>query len=96
MPDQSVYLDDKHTQALAAIPDGLPKTNGALLGQASAQALLALRAGDGLNANVPYSWPASPVPGVWIPTPPAFANPQTPWLGQMRPFTFDNPAKFLP
>ena len=96
LPDQSGYLDDQHTQALAVIPDGLAKTNGMLLGQASAQALLALRAGDGLGANVTYTWPTSPVAGVWIPTPPAFANPQTPWLGQMRPFTFDNPAKFLP
>jgi hypothetical protein len=96
VPDQSAYLDDQHTQALAVIPDGLAKTNGMLLGQASAQALLALRAGDGLGANVSYTWPTSPVAGIWISTPPAFANPQTPWLGQMRPFTFDNPAKFLP
>jgi hypothetical protein len=96
LSDQSAYLDDRHTESLAAIPDGPAKTNGVLLGKASAQALLTLRAGDGLGANVPYSWPATPVPGVWIPTPPAFANPQTPWLGQMRPFTFENPAKFLP
>ena len=96
LPDQSDYLDTQHAQALAAIPDGLAKTNGVLLGKASADALLTLRTGDGLGANVLYSWPTSPVPGVWIPTPPAFAKPQTPWLGQMRPFTFDNPAKFLP
>src|SRR5215469_7326457 len=57
VPDQSGYLDDQHTQALAVIPDGLAKTNGMLLGQASAQALLALRAGDGLGANVTYTWP---------------------------------------
>jgi hypothetical protein len=96
LPDQSAYLDAQHTQALTTIPDGLAKTNGMLLGRASAQALLALRVGDGLGANVSYTWPTSPVAGVWIPTPPAFANPQTPWLGQMRPFTFDDPAKFLP
>ena len=45
---------------------------------------------------MPYSFPSSPVPGVWIKTPPGFLAPQTPWVGQMRPFTFDDPAKFLP
>src|SRR5215471_1686920 len=45
LPDQSAYLDAQHTQALAAIPDLLAKTNGLLLGQASAKALLTLRVG---------------------------------------------------
>lgn len=44
---------------------------------------------------MPYSFPSVPVPGVWILTPGATA-PQTPWVGQMRPFTFDDPARFLP
>jgi len=44
---------------------------------------------------VPYSFPSVPVPGVWILTPGATA-PQTPWVGQMRPFTSDDPAQFLP
>jgi hypothetical protein len=56
---------------------------------------MGIRAGDGLAANVPYSFPSVPVPGVWILTPGATA-PQTPWVGQMRPFTFDDPARFLP
>src|SRR5207302_9976037 len=34
--------------------------------------------------------------GAWIPTPPAFGAPQTPWVGQMRPFTMTSSSQFLP
>jgi hypothetical protein len=95
LPDQQTYLSTQYVSSMAVIPSGPAKTNGQMVGQASAAALIALRAGDGLGAKVPYSYPSSPVPGVWILTPGATA-PQTPWLGQMRPFTFDDPAKFLP
>jgi len=98
LPDQQSYLDGQYNDpvvGIASVPDGQAKTNGQMVGHASAIALLALRAGDGLGANVPYSFPSVPVPGVWILTPGATA-PQTPWVGQMRPFTFDDPAKFLP
>ena len=95
LPDRAASLASEYSTALAAIPNGLDKTNGQAVGLASANALIALRAGDGRGANVPYSFPSSPVPGVWILTPGA-AAPQTPWLGQMRPFTFDDPAQFLP
>ena len=96
LPDQQTYLNTQYAGSMGAIPNGAGKTNGQIVGQASASTLLALRAGDGLGAKLPYTWPLAPVPGVWIPTPPAFAKPQTPWLGQMRPFTFDDPAMFLP
>ena len=96
LPDQQMYLNTQYAGSMGAIPNGAGKTIGQIAGQASASTLLALRAGDGLGAKVPYTWPLAPVPGVWIPTPPAFAKPQTPWLGQMRPFTFDDPAMFLP
>ena len=94
-PDQAAFLFTHYNNSLAAIPDGPDKANGQILGQASASALIALRAGDGRAANVPYSFPSSPVPGVWILTP-GTTVPQTPWVGQMRPFTFDDPAQFLP
>ena len=66
-----------------------------MLGLASANALIALRANDGRGASVPYSFPSVPTPGVWILTSGSIA-PQTPWVGQMRPFTFNDPARFLP
>lgn len=95
LPDRAGFLSADYNTALAAIANGPDKTNGQIVGLDSANALIALRAGDGRGANVPYSFPSSPVPGVWILTPGATA-PQTPWLGQMRPFTFDDPAQFLP
>jgi hypothetical protein len=41
-------------------------------------------------------YPSSPAPGAWMPTPPAFLPPQTPWVGQMRPFTMATASQFLP
>ncbi|MFB3917711.1 MAG: vanadium-dependent haloperoxidase [Terriglobales bacterium] len=95
LPDQAAFLTTQYNSSLAAIPDGDAKTKGEMLGLASANALIALRTGDGRGASVPYTFPSVPTPGVWILTPGATA-PQTPWVGQMRPFTFDDPARFLP
>jgi hypothetical protein len=95
LPDQAAFLTAQYNSSLAAIPDGDAKTKGQMLGLASANALIALRTGDGRGASVPYTFPAVATPGVWILTPGATA-PQTPWVGQMRPFTFDDPARFLP
>ncbi len=95
LPDRVGPLATAYTTSLAAIPDGAAKLDGQSVGQASADDLIALRAGDGLGVTWPYSFPSSPVPGVWILTPGTVA-PATPWVGQMRPFTFDDPSEFLP
>src|SRR5437879_13195390 len=55
-----------------------------------------MREGDGRGANVPYIFPSVPTAGVWIPTPPAHLLPQTPWVGQMVPFTMSSASQFLP
>ena len=95
LPDRAAALSAQHNTSLAAIPDGPEKADGQSVGLASAIALIQLRANDGRGASVPYSFPSIPTPGIWILTP-GTAAPQTPWLGQMRPFTFDDPAQFLP
>lgn len=85
-PLQKTALDTQFTASLAAVvgdPDA--KTAGVAVGEAAAMAVISARTGDGLEANATYT-PGSG-PGAWIPTPPAFAAPATPWLGQMRPFT---------
>lgn len=94
-PSQQAALDQNYQATLTAI-SGSPaaKTAGMALGEAAADALIAARDHDGLKANVTYN-PGSG-PGKWQPTPPAFAAPATPWLGQMTPFTFNDPAAFLP
>lgn len=95
-PDQAPGLTTQYNAALAVIPNGAPKTDGMQAGLAAANSIVALRTGDGRGANVPYTWPFVPTPGVWIPTPPAFAAPALPWLGKMVPFTMNSPSEFRP
>jgi hypothetical protein len=94
-PDQSAILTATYNGWLAALPDS-GKADGIAAGTAAANQLLTLRAGDGRGANVPYTYPKVPTPGVWIPTLPAFALPVTPWMGQMVPFTMRSASQFLP
>ena len=95
LPDRAAALSTQYTTSLSAIADGPQKANGQSVGLASAIALIQLRANDGRGASVPYSFPSIPTPGIWILTP-GITAPQTPWVGQMRPFTFDDPAQFRP
>jgi len=93
-PAQQAALDSQFATSLAAVADGGDKTAGVAAGEAAAMALISARMGDGLEANITYT-PGSG-PGAWIPTPPAFAAPVAPWLGQMRPFAMKSAADFLP
>jgi hypothetical protein len=94
-PDQSATLTATYNGWLAPLPD-TGKADGIAAGTAAANQLIAMRADDGHGANVPYSYPSVPTPGVWIPTPPAFASPVTPWMGQMVPFTMRSASQFFP
>jgi hypothetical protein len=94
-PSQQNDLDAAFTTSLSAIGvDPGDRDAGVAVGEASAASLIATRTNDGLEADVPYT-PGSG-PGVWIPTPPAFAAAATPWLGQMRPFTMTTASDFRP
>jgi hypothetical protein len=93
-PSQKAALDSQFTASLAGITDGGDKTSGVAVGEAAAMAIISARTSDGLEANVTYL-PGSG-PGAWIATPPAYAAPVTPWLGQMRPFTMKSAGDFLP
>jgi hypothetical protein len=93
-PAQQSDLDARFAASLAAIRAGTAKDAGVAVGEAAAAAMIAARTGDGLEADVPY-FPGSG-PGVWIPTPPAFASAATPWLPQFRPFTMTTAADFRP
>lgn len=94
-PAQQSSLDSQFTTSLAGIADtGANIAGGVAIGEAAAQALINARANDGLLANVSYTPPVGP--GFYQRTPPAFAAPLTPWLGQMVPFTMTGPAQFFP
>ena len=98
-PTQAGLLDPLYTQALAAIPDGQAKDDGRLAGLAAADLIIALRINDGRMTPIGITSPfptLAPGPGVWRLTPPPFAAPQTPWVGQVAPFFLDSPDQFLP
>ena len=74
VPARQSELDDSLATTLDAIPDGKQKSRGIAAGESEATAVLAERAGDGLDtASVekPFT-PPPPAPGVWQPTPPSF------------------------
>src|SRR5713226_1698924 len=94
-PAQQANLDTQFTSSLAGIFDTAPNiAAGVSIGEQAAQALIAARANDGLLANVLYTPPVGP--GFYQRTPPAFASPITPWLGQMVSFTMTAAAQFFP
>ncbi len=95
-PAQAAALQAQYDAATAAIPESQAKTSGIVVGQIAAARIIALRTGDGRGASVPYTYPISPEPGVWIPTPPAFAPPATPWVAHVVPFTMTSPSQFRP
>ena len=98
-PSQSATLNCFHTEALALIPDDAKKTAGLAVGLAAATSIINLRAGDGRLTPIAVTSLFStlpPGPGVWRLTPDAFAAPQTPWLGGVRPFILESADQFLP
>jgi hypothetical protein len=94
-PAQLASLDAQFASSLAAISDTHANiAAGAAVGEQAAQALIAARFHDGLLANVTYTPPVGP--GFYQRTPPAFAPPIAPWLGQMMPFTMSSATQFFP
>ena len=87
-------LDADLAASLAGIPDGTAKSNGVAFGEHVAQELIDLRANDGRNAPVFFTTP--PAPGVWRPTPPAFAPMAVPWLGGVTPLLVNSVMQFAP
>ena len=92
-------LDASYAEALSAIRPGQAKADGQAVGLQAANDILALRSGDGRSTpiGVTSSFPMlAPGAGVWRLTPPAFAAPQTPWVGDVRPFILHSADQFLP
>ena len=87
-------LDAALAASLAGSPDGTAKADGVAFGERMAQKLIDLRANDGRNAPVQFTKP--PAPGVWRPTPPAFAPMAVPWLGGVTPLLVNSARQFAP
>jgi hypothetical protein len=94
VPSAQASLDAAYAASLARIPDGKAKTRGIAFGIRAADHLIRLRADDGRNAPIEFTKP--PAPGVWRPTPPAFAPMVDPWLGFVTPLLVHSPTQFAP
>jgi hypothetical protein len=96
-PTKAAAIDSAYNVSIAAVaadPDAI--ADGIVVGEAAADAVLAKRVGDHRNDPDLEGYTPGSGPGVWIPTPPAFASPQTPFLRLVTPFGYDNPARFRP
>jgi hypothetical protein len=93
-PEQQATLDAAYAESLADLPDGTSKTRGIAYGELAAATLIAQREDDGRNAAVEYTQPEAP--GVWRPTPPAFAPFAVPWLAFVEPLLLRSGDQFDP
>jgi hypothetical protein len=93
-PSQLATLDAALDASLGAVFFEQPKADGIALGNAVAATILARRANDGSATPIPYT-PGSG-PGVWIPTPPAFAPALLPHWRNVTPFTLSSAAQLRP
>jgi hypothetical protein len=76
---------------MAGIPDGPAKEAGEAVGSAAAAGLLAMRAGDHFDDDVPF---VQPGPGVFEPV--AATPPVDTKLGAVRPFSYASPEQYPP
>jgi hypothetical protein len=93
-PYAQATLDAAYAASLAQLPDGKAKSRGIAFGTHAADNLIALRADDGRNANIQFTQASGP--GVWRPTPPAFAPMVTPWMGFVTPLLVHSATQFAP
>jgi hypothetical protein len=98
-PAQQASLDSQYASYMSGISDGQPKVDGAAVGEAVAQQLLAVRAGDILETctglcSTTWVQPA-PGPGVFEPLP-AGSIPQAADLRFVRPWTMRTADQFRP
>ena len=90
-PASAERLAGDYAASLAGIPEGVGMIHGKRVGEAAAAAVIRLRQNDGRGANVSLN--VVPGPGVWRPTPDAFAPMAVPWLGFVKPLVLDSPTQ---
>jgi hypothetical protein len=95
-PRLTSTLDAEFQQSLTLVPDGVDKTEGIRVGQAVAEAILALRSNDGAN-NPPVPFVFGTAPGDYQSTPPNFPKqPQFTHWPNVTPFALKRADQFRP
>ena len=96
LPSQTQFLSTMLGQSLAKFGVSLDDP-GFAFGEAVADEIVAMRAADGAAlAQYPYTAPNAGAPGVWVPTPPAFATALLPGWGSVQPWVLESAAQFRP
>jgi hypothetical protein len=90
-PASAGNLAADYAASLAGVPDGVGMVHGKRVGEAAAAEIIRLRQDDGRGATVPLNVTVGP--GVWRPTPDAFAPMTAPWLGFVDPLVLDSPTQ---
>ncbi|PAZ16846.1 phosphoesterase PA-phosphatase [Streptomyces sp. SA15] len=96
IPSRTQELDTALRTTLDRFPDGPAKAKGLAAGARQARLVLASRKGDGLDpasVNAPFTVPPA-APGVWQPTPPAYAPAAQYGNRIARPFLLDSPDQY--
>lgn len=85
-PAQLATLQALYDDYITGLPDNPPgsKAAGITIGETTASAMLDARVNDGRFGPPPVLYP--PAPGIWLPTPPNFANDPATWVGNVRTF----------
>jgi hypothetical protein len=88
-PAQLSTLQPRYDASLATVPDGVAKTGGIAVGEATAAAMLTARANDGRGGG--FTFVEGFDPGEWRLGPPQgptgiVARDPAPWVGFVRPF----------
>jgi uncharacterized protein YjiK len=91
-PNQRTSLDEILATAMAAVPDGVAKTNALALGGSIGQAVVDIRAADGSANYVEYL--ASETPGRWRPTAPSYEVAEEPQWAELTPFALASASQF--
>jgi hypothetical protein len=90
VPSRRAAIETAYQAALTAINDGQAKTDGILIGEKAATAMLGKRADDGFTAGETYR--PSTSPGVYVPT----IIPEAPHWLQIKPWLMTSAAQFRP
>jgi hypothetical protein len=89
-------VEADYAASLAAVPNGTAKADGIQIGQASAAAILALRAGDGSDTPLlDFAYPQGTNPGEYRNTPGFNFTFASGW-GRVTPFVLNHAAQFRP
>jgi hypothetical protein len=91
-PAQQATLDGLYASTMAGITDAF-KAQGAQVGAAAAQAMLAFRQNDGFLAPFDFGLVIAPGAGNWRPLTPAATDPDA-WVGNAKPFLIESPDQF--